>query len=140
MSTHRWEITPYVGIGPLRLGMSRREVEAALDGPGRMFVKSFDPLTEAYAYNDHGAHIYYDKNGAVEFIETFEPCIATFCNVILAGRLVEDVRADLEKIGVQCDSYDCGFRAFGVGFGVYAPTDEDDIEGVGIFVRGHFES
>jgi hypothetical protein len=69
----RWDITPYVGLGPLRFGLTRSEVRALL-GDQLSVVKKWPYTNETDAYNGLGLLLEYDKEGRLECLEAFASC------------------------------------------------------------------
>jgi len=63
MSRETFDVVPHEGIGPVKLGMTRDEVAAALGEPGN----GFEP-TEWY-WRSSAVHVCFDGNGRAEYIE-----------------------------------------------------------------------
>jgi hypothetical protein len=63
-----YELEPLVGAGPVRLGMTRQEVRAALGREAKEFLKG--PTSTRFA-DAFGAdlHVFYDERDRAEFIE-----------------------------------------------------------------------
>jgi hypothetical protein len=67
-----YEIRPRDGLGPVRFGMSRAEVHAALDEPPEPYQKTPEARHAADAFQRAGLHVHYrGAEPVVEFIEGF---------------------------------------------------------------------
>jgi hypothetical protein len=129
-----WEVLPFVGIGPVRLGDAREHVRAVLGADPDVFERGEDEV-HSYAV---GAFVYGDVDDAVEFVEVFEPAVPMYRNVKLLDGSLEEVTAKLAAAGVRlCDDRDGGFIADEHGFVLYAPVER--IETVAVFRRGYYD-
>ena len=67
-----YEAVPHVGVGPVKLGMTREEVHRVMPGPCKSFPKGLNPEHETDAFHDGAFHVFYGGNGPnVEYIELF---------------------------------------------------------------------
>ena len=65
-----YEIVPHVGVGPVRLGMSREDVRRVMPAPCESFLKTPDDAYETDAFHDSGFQVFYSGDSpAVAFIE-----------------------------------------------------------------------
>jgi hypothetical protein len=65
-----YEAIPHVGVGPVKLGMTRGEVHRVMPGPRESFLKGLNPEHETDAYHDSGFQVFYGGEGpVVEYIE-----------------------------------------------------------------------
>ena len=135
MADNGWAVEPFDKVGPLRFGMARGEVREALGEEGREFRKGFsENLTEAY--NSAGVHVYYDKDGAVEFVEAFSPAQPTYQGVELLQPDTSSILDELNKRGLTArDDGEGGLWFDDHGFALFAPGGKT--EGVSIFRRGY---
>lgn len=60
-----YEIVPHVGVGPVRLGMSRSEVRRVVPGPCEPFRKTADAVQETDAFHNSGFQVFYGGNAPV---------------------------------------------------------------------------
>src|SRR5947207_2317288 len=65
----KWIIEPFVGIGPLKFGMSRDLDRAELGPDYQVFKKTPDSLNDSDAYDRISVHCYYDVQDRLDFIE-----------------------------------------------------------------------
>jgi hypothetical protein len=137
-TTSQWAIQPFQSVGPLRFGMERSDVHRIMEEPPREFKKGLsDRLTEAY--DQAGAHVYYDSTGAVEFIEAFPPSSPVYEGIDLIRSDTQAVVADLARLGLQPrDDGEGGLWFDDRGFALYAP--EGRTEGVSAFRQDYQHS
>jgi hypothetical protein len=65
-----YEAIPRVGVGPVKLGMTREEVRRVMPGPCDSFLKGLNPEHETDAFHDSGFQVFYGGEGPVaEYIE-----------------------------------------------------------------------
>lgn len=65
-----YEVIPHIGVGPVRLGMTREEVRRAMPGPCESFLKGLNARHETDAFHDGGFQVFYGGEGPVaEYIE-----------------------------------------------------------------------
>jgi hypothetical protein len=65
---YEYELKPLVGVGPVRLGMTRGEVRAALGREATEFVKRGETVS-ADAFDGNRLQVFYDERDCAEFIE-----------------------------------------------------------------------
>lgn len=137
-----WMIEPYAGVGPLRLGSSRGEIEAAL-GAGSEPVDKGGAQPVA-VFDDFGVHAHFDSQGRCEAIELMEPARPALDEVALLALPYEEVTRWLAERDpkVEVNPPDVTSSLFGVG--LYAPEAVEDpqrpAEGVIVFVHGYYDS
>ena len=65
-----YEIVPHVGVGPIKLGMTRDEVRRVMPVPCSPYRKSQGDLHETDAFHEYAYQVYYNgESPVVEFIE-----------------------------------------------------------------------
>ena len=65
-----YEAIPHVGVGPVKLGMTREEVHRVMPGPCESFLKGLNSEHETDAFHDSGFQVFYGGEGpVVEYIE-----------------------------------------------------------------------
>jgi hypothetical protein len=60
-----YEVVPHVGIGPVRLGMSRDDVRRAMPGPCHPFLKGPDASQETDTFHENGFQVFYSGTAPV---------------------------------------------------------------------------
>jgi hypothetical protein len=139
-----FEITPYVGVGPIALGMTRSEVRRRLEAPVEPFMKSQTGAAPTDAFDTLGIHAHYDSDERCEAVE-FGRLLTrpTFRGQQLLGQPFAEIHAWLQTIDPDVDSDSSGLTSLTFGFGLYAPSALDDpqspIEGVIVFKRGYYD-
>jgi hypothetical protein len=128
-----WEIRPFVGVGPLELGMTRGAVRRQLTEEPRVDVKN--PGRSAIEqYPESGLQVHYDGLDQLELVEFYPEASVSFGGVELLGRDLDDVRRDLEGIGQSGRDDGVGDIWYDhLGFGLYA--EDDEVTSVGVFSR-----
>ena len=97
-----FSVEPLVGIGPVRLGMSRQETRNALDVPVLSFKKGPSSAPPVDAFLENTFQVFYDKDNRVEFIELSRGGPFT---VLFQGISVFETTADelLEAVSPDAD-------------------------------------
>jgi hypothetical protein len=121
-------VEPYVGIGPIRFGMTRDDVRRVLGRPSRSFLKG--QVEPNDAYEKLHLHVGYDTEGRVETVETFESSAIEWRGVKLFERSYMQLRDMFLEAGASLRFEDDGFESLQHGIGVWAPLDDDDEENV----------
>ena len=96
----RWEIVPYVGVGPIQFGQTRSQVRSLLGGNVSVFRKGPSASTETDAFNELGLHLHYDAQDRLECIEAWGPCPIYYKDVALLNVGVQEVLARLAGLGL----------------------------------------
>lgn len=139
-----FEIIPYERAGPVRFGMSRGEVSAAL---GTLPIEEFRRTAEAEpteVYADGAVQINYDGQGRCEAVEFADPKIVrpVIDGFGPLGEPYSEVESFLRQRDPQLDIDDAGLTSLKLGIGVYAPTATDraeaPTESVIAFVKNYY--
>jgi hypothetical protein len=65
-----YTVEPFIGVGPVRLGMSRDEVRRVMPEPAKLFRKSSTSRHETDAFHESAFQVFYDgDHPTVEYIE-----------------------------------------------------------------------
>jgi hypothetical protein len=119
-----WELTPFVGVGPLRFGMTREEIIANLGEPD-MVVHREPLLMESHRGSP--AMPIYDAENHLIAAQLVRPGQLTFQDLTLIARPVESVRHDLERRGFAVANDEEGQLVVSeLGLHFYAPPVGDD--------------
>lgn len=128
-----WEIRPFVAVGPLEFGMTRESVRRQLKEEPRVIVKhpGHSPMEQ---YLKSGLQAHYNGLDQLELVEFYPEASAWFGGVQLLGRSLDDVRRDLEGVGLSGIDDGLGDLTYDdFGFGLYA--EGDDVTSVAVFSR-----
>ncbi|HYP52823.1 MAG TPA: hypothetical protein VEQ42_04750 [Pyrinomonadaceae bacterium] len=138
----RFEIRPHEGVGPVRFGMTREEVRAALALPVESFRKSPADEMLTDAFDAAGLHVYYKKPGLCEAVEMAAPAEPVLEGRELLGRPFGESRRWFESQDESAEADESGLTSFGYGVGLYAPEAESNPaappEGVIVFEKGYY--
>jgi len=142
---------PLVGIGPIKLGMTRSEVRDILADLGQPKARLRPPNTDCYFRS--AFQVSYDDDGRVEFIET---AASTDFRVLFHGSSLHEMPAeDAVRLVSEFAEYDKDRPEQGYSYIFPAlqlslwrpvlPSDRDDIEGrhfeaIGVGKEGYFSS
>lgn len=136
MSINRWEITPYVGVGPLRFGLTRSQARSLLGTSVSAFRKGPYASTETDAYDGLGLHLHYDGNDRLECIEAWGSCPVYYKDAALLNASVQEVLERLANLGLS-SRYDDGYFLDDGGFALYAP--DDVVKAVTVYRKGYYD-
>ena len=139
-----FEITPYVGVGPITFGMTRAEVRRRIAAPVEPFLKTPDSAVPTDAFDPMGIHVHYDSENQCEAVEFgLLSTIPTFRDQPLLGQRFARIERWLRAIDPDVRSDSSGLTSRTFGFGLYAPSASDDpqspVEGVIVFRRGYYD-
>lgn len=103
MAAEPWELHPYEGAGPLRFGMSRREVIDLLGMP-QVVIHREPFLVEAVG----DVHPEYSRGDCLVGVVTAGSSPLAWRGIMLTGRPVREVERDLQAAGVEIDDGEDG--------------------------------
>lgn len=138
------EINPYVGVGPVRFGMTIQEVRDALAKRPETFRKSPNDAFPTDAFDDLGIHVSYRSPGVCDAVELALAADPTLMGRRLIERPFDELRDWLESLddGIVVD--DTGLTSFKLGLGLYAPSHQerasDSVEAIIVFERGYYDT
>lgn len=105
-----WEIKEFSGMGPLDLGMTTSQAVAVLGEKFDKFKRVPDAKETIYAYDPDLVHLTVDEQeDSVKVISAFRPREVFYKGVLLAGRPIQDVVAELEGLRIKAEQRDGGF-------------------------------
>jgi len=133
---NRWDISPYVGVGPLRFGLTRSQVRSMLGGDVSTFKKGLCSSIQTDAYIRLGLHLHYNEDDWLECIEAFGLCPIFYKGVSLLNTNVQEVLKSLADLGLS-SRYDDGYFLDGEGFVLDAP--EGVVQAVTVYGKGYYD-
>lgn len=109
-------VTAHRGVGPLRFGMTRGEVRAALGAHSEEFFRTPDAVPADH-FPSIPAFAYYSETGVLLAAEFGQSARVSIDGVELTGRCVSEVIADLANadFDIERDPSGCISRSLGVG-------------------------
>lgn len=131
-----WSIKKHESVGPIGLGESRQSVREKL-GPSYDTFEKVPGANPTDAYDEIGAHFYYDDDDQLEFAEFFEPAELNFEGVDLLGRPFKVINADLGRYDPKPRRSDVGYEYDELGIAL--TLADDQVEGVAVYRRGYYE-
>jgi hypothetical protein len=135
-----FDIEPYVGAGPVRLGFSVDEVEESLGQPSIAIDKGGARPTATFP--ELGVHAHIAADGSCEAIEFMRPATATLDGQPLLGRPFAEVRDWLSGRDPDLATDAAGLTSELLGVGLYAPhaaeNPELPAEGAIVFRRDYY--
>lgn len=138
-----FDIVPYEGAGPLRLGMTKDEVRTVMPEEPDDMHQIRAPYTDVF--REARIFVYYtEENGVCEAIEFTEPTIAIFNGKQINGVSFIEAKNWLEKFDDGLNLDESGASSPKLGIGLYAPGYDEDpdspVEAVIVFTRGYYET
>jgi hypothetical protein len=135
-----WEVTPYIGMGVLRLGTSQTAMREQLGAGFSTFRKSSWSPSLTDSYDEFGLHLYYDDDDQLEFIEAFPPCQPTYHGHPPMEPNLAQVLGHLEELGQRAREELGSYTIEDIGVALYAPSPFGPKESVSVFRRGYYEN
>jgi hypothetical protein len=137
-----WQIELYAGVGPVRLGMTRQQIEAAL-GSESVPVDKGDARPVA-VFDEVGVHAHFDARGGCEAVELMNMAQPVLDGMPLLARPYEEVTAWLAERDPELQVNPPDVTSYQLGIGLYAPAavahPQRPAEGVIVFARGYYDS
>ncbi len=139
-----FEITPYLAVGPLKLGMSRETVRKVLGGKAEAFMKSQDSSSPADSFNAIHVHVHYHASNYCVAVEFFGPeVIPTFRGQQLLGLPYNQMDQWLKKIDPDVKRLASGSLSLTFGFGLSTTNaieaSENPVESVIVFEKDYYD-
>lgn len=139
-----YEIEPYRGVGPIRLGMTREEVHP-------LFVEKREPARHRGKekpgdfFPTLWFFVDYRAPGVCDFVEFAleSPIAPTFHNQNFLGQPYRLARAWFEAHDPELETNGAGLISKRSGIALYAPAAEEEpdetVESVAIFEKGYYD-
>ena len=136
-----YEIKSYVGVGPIRFGMTPEQVRHALQSDFERAKKSSSDIPSDF-FKSLGIFVDYRSPGNCQAAEFAGPAPPTFEGRRLLKRPYDEVERWIKTLDPDVLMNDAGFRSEKFGWGVYAPSANKEphfpIEGVIVFDREYY--
>lgn len=124
----KFDITPFVGAGPVQFGMTRHAVRQALGAPVEEFMKTPDSQTPTDDFMGLNLHVYYDNQLCCCGIEFFPHARATLHSKSIVGRPFSEVMQWLTKLDPSAVLDDSTVTSSLFGLSLYAPDADEDVD------------
>jgi hypothetical protein len=133
-------IEPYVGVGPIRLGMRRADVRAAMGTEARELMKYPSLAHPIDIFKQQRVHVYYRKGLICEAVELFGGVARPLFEgqdllAIDFATLIREFRTKDEQLELDGSMFIS--RKYGVS--AYGPALEDKAQAVMVFERGYYD-
>lgn len=136
-------IEPYVGVGPIRLGMTRAQVRAVVPSPAHEFMLSPQSPSPTDAFDELGIHVEYSAQDVCEAVEMFKITSPTLFGRTLMGEDFEKLVLWLREMDPALEIDRAGLISKVLGIALYAPAGPDEphkpVEAVLVFRRNYYE-
>jgi hypothetical protein len=119
-------ITSYESVGPIRFGMTRKEVRELLDSPVIAFKRNDDDVAETDGFDDLGIYVEYDAKDHCVAVEMARPSNPIFADTELLALPYAAVKTWVRKQDEDVEVDESGFDSPGLGIGMYADIKKGD--------------
>lgn len=136
-------IEPYVGVGPIRLGMTRAQVRALVPSPAHEFMLSPQSPSATDAFNELAIHVEYSALDVCEAVEMSSPASPTLFGRSLIGEDFEKAASWLRELDPALEIDRAGLISKALGIGLFAEAGPDEphepVRAVIVFRRNYYE-
>ena len=139
-----YRIEPYVGVGPIRLGMTREEIQTMLGAPPEPAMHRGSEPPGDY-FPSLGLFVDYRAPGVCEFVEVVRdsPCSPTLHGQVFLGQPYRVARAWFETHDPDLETDGTGLISKQFGMALYASSAEkapdEPVEAVAVFEQGYYD-
>ena len=142
-----WVIIPYVGMGPVCLGMTRPQVRKAVGSKPKTYFKAETSKQPTDAFDKYSLHVYYNNDTELcEFIEMFwsqgdPPGGPELKGRGLLGRPYDRTLEWFRSVDPLVTTEGTGLRSDELGVTIFVPTTTENlpVAGIGVFARGYYK-
>lgn len=139
----RFIIEPYVGVGPIRFGMSVQEIRDILAVEVRSVKKTPKSGMPTDFFHSIGLSVHYKQPGRCKAVELVTPAVPTFRGQGLLGRPFNALRDWIETIDDSIEIHDTGLTSYLFGIGLYVPSARKSpsapVDSVIVFEEGYYD-
>jgi hypothetical protein len=137
--TEAFEIIPHVGVGPVRFGMTRRQVQTALAVPAEPFSRS-SGSAPADLFKSIWAVAYYSDEDQLEAIEFALPQQINIAGLNLTTATIADSIREVLALDPEAELEPSGFTSKALGAGIWTEGEmHDPPQSVIVFARGYYD-
>jgi len=138
------QISPYEGVGPIKLGMTQDEVRKAVGTDFKLFMKGSTSAMPTDDFIGTGIHVFYRKPGLCEAVEMFSPASPTFRGYRLIGIPFSQLATYFRQEDQSTEIDAGGLTSQLLGVGLYVPflkeSQDSSVESVIVFEKGYYNS
>jgi hypothetical protein len=137
-------ISPYIGIGDIKLGMHRSQVRRVVDSSVDSFIRNEYSETPEDSFPEVGIFIEYKPSDTCDSIQVVNPLNPIWRGKELLKTPFQELLTWFLEIDSDTELSDTGFTSYKYGIGAYAPNHEEEPdcfpESIIVFSRGYYES
>ncbi|MFF2092525.1 hypothetical protein [Paenibacillus sp. NPDC058174] len=134
-------IDSLIGVGPIKFGMTKKEIRSVISSDVKEFKKTptSETLTDVFDF----CHVYYKQDDTCEAIELFEPAIPIFNNEKLIGVSFKEVKKLFLQLDKDVEIEETGLTSIKYGVALFVPSlsrsEKEPVEGVFLFEQGYYD-
>jgi hypothetical protein len=138
------KIESYVGVGPIKFGMTRDQVCQSIGKQPGQFLKGPESVIATDDFGDLGFHVYYKaaKEDVCDAIEMFSPADPIFIEQQFINRPFDEILIWFKNLDPSVEIGDAGLTSYELGVGVYAgaisKNCEAPVQSVIVFGRDYY--
>src|SRR5688572_16288477 len=138
----RFTIRSFASVGPLRFGMTKKELSRELTGEVREFRKTTDSTTLSDQFLDVDIIAHYESGDRLEAVEFYGKVLPEWNGIALLGRTAKAILEDVKKHSSAAEIDNDGAIFHDLGFGFYSPGwlagDDNVIESAIAFKKSYY--
>jgi hypothetical protein len=136
-----FQIEPYQGVGLIKFGMSRKQIQNAFaDLKLEAKKKGTQEIDISFTL---GLQIFYTSEKFCEAVQMFGASVPTYQHQNLLGKSFNILKKWFERIDSNLEVDPTGFTSYQLGIGAYAPFALKDpskpVEAVIVFQKGYYD-
>jgi hypothetical protein len=137
-------ISPYIGMGDIKLGMDRAQIRNILNSSVESFVRNEYAEMPEDSFPDLGIFIEYKQPGVCDSIQVVKPLNPIWRGKQLLNTPFRELAAWFLEIDSERELDGTGFTSYKYGIGAYAPNHEEEpdclAESIIVFSRGYYDT
>lgn len=132
-------ISPYVGVGPLRFGMTRAEVRLSLSSTPREVQKSMTSPLKTDSFRDWNLHVSYRDDYICNAVELWRGANPVLHGCELMATRYTALLDEFRKLDTNLEIAVGTFISRQFGISVHSPDPAGTPESVLAFERGYYD-
>jgi hypothetical protein len=132
-------IVPYVSVGPIKLGMTRDQVRAALASTPREFQKGFDARRKNDAFEDRDLHVHYRDESVCDAVALWEGSKPILDGLDLMSMRYPVLLDKLRRLDPDLEVDASSFISRACGVSISGSLERATPECVFVFERGYYD-
>jgi len=140
----KFEISSYIGVGPIMFGMTAEAVRSTLDCAYKEFKRGPFAKTTTDAFQPLGIFVYYTIDRKCNAIEMARPAQPFYAGHELISGSFGKIFDLIRGFDSEVKTNESGLTSFALGIGLYAPGCGKDrlapVESIIAFQRGYYDA